>query len=206
MTTTLVIDTETNGKPPPRDQIGDLSAWPWMIQLAAVLFDGRRPVATYSMFTLPIDMNGRSATIPREKFFLDNGLTNEIVGQFGTTYVDAIGHINRTLLPATDRIVAHNKFFDRNVIKAAYARAEMADDAFRALPMGCTMMPLTAAVGATRNGRPKWPTLDEAYRKLVDPAGFEGAHDALADCMACARVLWAAEDLGIDCFARRDAA
>ena len=42
----------------------------------------------------------------------------------------------------------------------------------------------------------KWPTLQEAYKRLVDPAGFEGAHDAITDVKACAAVFYALEDGG----------
>ena len=44
----------------------------------------------------------------------------------------------------------------------------------------------------------KWPSLDESYRALVNPEGFTGAHDAMVDVMACAEVLWAAEDRGVN--------
>jgi hypothetical protein len=37
----------------------------------------------------------------------------------------------------------------------------------------------------------KWPTLDEAYRVLVDPSGFKDAHDAMADTRACRGVYYA---------------
>lgn len=42
----------------------------------------------------------------------------------------------------------------------------------------------------------KWPKLTEAYEGLVNPAGFGGAHNALADVNACAEILWKLEDTG----------
>ena len=42
----------------------------------------------------------------------------------------------------------------------------------------------------------KWPKLEEAYRILVDPVGFEGAHDAMVDVEACRKVFYALKNGG----------
>ena len=54
-----------------------------------------------------------------------------------------------------------------------------------------------------RYGNYKWPKLEEAYKFLVDPAGFEDAHDALVDVKACAAVLDALEEMGAPLVAGR---
>ena len=54
----------------------------------------------------------------------------------------------------------------------------------------CTMLNTVEIVKIPGRKGYKWPKLDEAYRILVDPDGFEGAHDALADVKACRKVFY----------------
>ncbi len=92
--------------------------------------------------------------------------------------------------------VAHNINFDRKVVKASYFRVGAEKHFSETTPKYCTMLKGTQVCkipGKFNNY--KWPTLDEAYRLLVDKDGFEDAHNALADTQACRKVYYALQDL-----------
>jgi len=192
---TLVYDTETTGVPPKGPM--QLETMPYVIQLAAILYEDQRPVAHMSTFIRLPD----GVRIPEEKFFLENGLTNERVAKFG-------GEIHRVLdqffeLEAmADRIVAHNAAFDNKLMDAMLRRAQEPAllACWREADKRCTMLSLVDVlkIPGKWRGSYKWPRLDEAYKRLVDVGGFEGAHDALVDVQACAEVLWKIEEYGYD--------
>ena len=86
------------------------------------------------------------------------------------------------LLAQSDSIVAHNMAFDWPVLHAAYVR-ERIDPVLLFRPAMCSMETLTniMELPGLFGKQFKWPTLAEAYAEYVDPAGFEGAHDAMVD-------------------------
>jgi DNA polymerase III epsilon subunit-like protein len=193
---TLVFDTETNGQRPKGRNVA-LDQEPAITQLAAILYLGRRPVGHMSCFLHPINANGSPATIPTEQFFIDAGITQETV--------DAVGFANKTgmamfnqFVKVADRIVAHNIAFDDPITRSGYMRNAASQRAFWNTPKYCTMKTLEPVLKLPGKYGFKFPTLDESYRALVDPMGFEGAHDAMKDVEACAAVLWAIEDKGHD--------
>jgi len=192
--TTLVFDTETNGMRPKGKNV-PLTQEPSLVQIAAILYWGRRPVAHCSYFMEPLDAHGGVATIPTEKFFIDSGITQETVDRAGTTYKVGVAAFNNMVKKA-DRIVAHNMGFDDPIMRAAYSRIAAPQQAYWETPKFCTMKTLEPVLQLPGKYGFKFPTLDESYRALVDPMGFEGAHDAMVDVEACAAVLWAIEDAG----------
>jgi DNA polymerase-3 subunit epsilon len=198
---TLIIDTETNGLPP-RGKNHPLSAMPYMTQLAAVLYDNQRPVAHLSCFTVPVNPETNSIVpVPKEKFFIENGITDEVIAAVGLPYRIAMGMLNN-LVRRADRAIAHNLAFDDRIIRATYERAGVPADNWTAIPRGCTMATLTDIMRLPHKNRNipgyKWPTLAEAYVKFVNPIGFSGAHDAMVDTQACAEVLWQCEKRGFE--------
>ena len=88
--------------------------------------------------------------------------------------------------------------FDIRIMANTYLRSGFPIDSLQVPKRICTMQASTDVLKLPGKfaGKHKWPTLDEAYRHLVDPAGFDGAHDALVDTKACAEVLWKLEDAG----------
>lgn len=190
---TLVFDTETTGLPPKRGP-KTLDKMPYIIQLAAVLYKGRRPVGHLSCM-----VNPGQGTIPEEKFWIENKLTtNDICDCWMPTEL-AMKMFNQYLRLA-DRTVAHNSKFDEARVEDTFKRLGVESNNWIELPKFCTMNTLTDHLkipGPSWSKDYKWPNLDEAYRALVDPAGFEDAHDAMADVQACAKVLFAIEDLGL---------
>lgn len=194
---TLVFDTETTGTPP-KNPNTPLRDCPWIIQLAAVMFNDRKPVGYFSTYVEPA-FNDERGVIPNEKFWIENNLTEAEIMPTALRLPAAMA-IFQNLVRRCDRLVAHNFSFDQKQINYSYRRIN--GDHFNwAGPNVCTMlssMPVVAIPSKfPKPDEPhKWPTLDEAYRKLVNPNGFSGAHDALADCLACAEVLFSLEDAG----------
>ena len=96
-----------------------------------------------------------------------------------------------------DLLVAHNLDFDRTMIVAELFRMRQwesllaAKQAFVEKPGFCTMKattPICKLPGKFGNDY-KWPKLQEAYKHLFNEE-FQGAHDAMADVRACARVYY----------------
>jgi len=194
--TTLVFDTETNGMRPKGRNV-PLTDEPALVQIAGILYWGRRPVAHLSCFMQPLDCHGDPAEIPTEEFFIKSGITQDTVDRAGTTYKVGIATFNN-LVKRADRIVAHNIQFDDPVMRAAYSRIAAPQQQYWETPKFCTMKTLEPVLKLPGKYGYKFPSLDESYRALVDPHGFEGAHDAMADVEACAKVLWAIEDQGCE--------
>jgi len=193
---TLVFDTETNGMRP-KGKNPPLSSEPALVQVAAIMYWGRRPVAHCSFFMQPLNADRSNATIPTEKFFIDSGITQETIDACGSSYKVGIAVFNN-LVRLSDRLVAHNILFDDPVMRAAYSRISAKQDEYWRTPKFCTMKTLEPILKLPGKYGYKFPSLDESYRALVDPHGFEGAHDAMVDVEACAKVLWAIEDAGHD--------
>lgn len=189
---TLVFDTETNGKRQ-KGRNPPLSSEPAITQIAAILFWGRRPVAHLSCFVQPLEFNGSTATIPTEKFFIDSGITQETVDAVGRQLKTGLAEFNQ-MVKVADRIVAHNIQFDDPITRSNYSRVAAPQRDYWDTPKFCTMKTLEPVLKLPGKYGYKFPTLDESYRALVDPTGFEGAHDAMVDVQACAEVLWAIED------------
>lgn len=191
---TLVWDTETNGQ---RQKNSTLLNEPAITQIAGILYQGRRPVAHLSCFVQPLDGRGNPAAIPTEKFFIDAGITQETVDAVGRPLKTGLAEFNQ-MVRVADRMVAHNIQFDDPVTRGNYTRIAAPQREYWDTEKFCTMKTLEPILKLPGKFGYKFPTLDESYRALVDPMGFVGAHDAMADVEAAAAVLWACEDKGYD--------
>lgn len=191
---TVVFDTETNGMRPKGRNI-PLSSEPALVQIAAVLYLGRRPVSHISFFMHPLDGVGGSASIPKEPFFINNGITQETVDATGVPYEVGLNAFS-SMIGKSDRVVAHNIAFDDPIVRAAYERSGVDHMAYDSVPKFCTMKTLEPILKLPGKYGYKFPRLDESFKAMVDPKGFTGAHDAMVDVQACASVLWATEDAG----------
>jgi len=189
MTTSLIFDTETTGlcnhKSP------DHTVQPYPVQLACILVQDNKVMSMASVIINPgVPVESAAAAI--------HGITQEVIDQIGMPLKAATG-LFLNFLNRADRIVAHNIDFDLIITEAMLYRtlADYDMDKFRAVPRVCTMQSTTDICKLPGKFGYKWPKLDEAYRKLVDPAGFKGAHDALSDVMACWRLLRVLEEKGV---------
>ena len=160
-----------------------------------MLFEDRDLVQQVNVIACPTNANGDVMDIPKEAQDV-HGISRERAERVGLPYKLVIPMFNQ-LLRKSDAVVAHNLSFDAMVMAAAYYRHGYPADELQRPRRICTMKSTENVLKLPgRYGKYKWPSLDEAYRALVDPEGFEGAHDAFADTIACAKVFWACIDAG----------
>lgn len=153
---------------------------PDVLQLCAMLADETR---VYSMFNVYIHAD---TPIPKEAFEVHR-IDREMTSKVGISRKAAC-ILLASYLKSADVIVGHNIDFDIGIMRTAMLR-EGGDGRLLNKTSYCTMKNSTDIVQIPhpkpkRPGEFKWPSLQEAYKKLVDPRGFEGAHDAFADVTA----------------------
>lgn len=187
----LFFDTETTGK-------ANFKAgpeWPLQprcVQLAALLCapDGTE----IAWFNHIIEPDGWD--IPAEAAAV-HGITLERAKAEGVPISRAIINFVELLIQ-TEWLVAHNIDFDDLILHSELhrMRADILEQ-FKAKRRFCTMRAATdickIPTGWGR-GKYKWPKLVEAHQHFFGK-GFEGAHDAMADVRACARVYFALQRL-----------
>lgn len=187
----LFYDTETTGFFNKKNPWNHPSQ-PHVVQLAAVLDDenGR----TVGCMNVLIDCG---VDVPEAAFNV-HGVDREMTTKYG---LDAVEVLNMfySMLSRTELLVAHNKQFDDTQIQIMHSRHKPGE----VIPLNgmksfCTMeatTPICKIPSAFKGRGPyKWPKLDEAYRILIDPEGFSGAHDALKDVNACRAVYYALQN------------
>ena len=186
----LFFDTETTGFV---DKDKDLTHedQPYVLQLAALLDDDEGNTVS----AINVILNTESGPVPSGAAGV-HGITEEKYKAFGIKPLTALATFNGLAQRATT-LVGHNISYDLGMLKIAYARegklSNYSDDVGRK-PTFCTMQETTDIVKIpnprSRSGQYKWPKLEEAYRVLVSPDGFEGAHDALADVRATREIFY----------------
>lgn len=193
MTMLLAFDTETTGFPRKHLPLGD-PAQPHLVQLAALLLDDDG--ADRGAINFIIQPDGWE--IPADVAAI-HGITTEIAMTTGVPLAVALAAFN-ALAARAGLFVAHNIGFDIDICNIAAMRA----DAPQPLdPLGperqfCTMaaaspvcrMPPTAKMAAAGFTKFKPPKLSEAYLHFFGEP-LIGAHDALVDVRACARIYFA---------------
>lgn len=130
------------------------------------------------------------------------GITDELAETYGIHFITAV----ENFLDYKDRadiLVAHNANFDITVMRRAafvYSKLIGEDyvDPFIDKKVVCTMLTALPIVKALpkRRGQYKWPKLEECVNHFYNET-IEGAHDALVDVKACARVYYTLTDLGV---------
>ena len=197
----LLFDTETTGLPDWRKPAADASQ-PAITQLAMILCtDEGREVASASMLVQPMgkQIQAEAAAI--------TGITQDLAETCGT-YPGAALYLWDRWMQMAHTIVAHNVKFDRLIIEASWAthsplrNSKVPKLCDRLLVDGerkwfCTMdaasplvnLPPTARMVAAGFNKPKPPKLSEAIKFFFDE-DLEGAHDALVDVRACARIFF----------------
>jgi len=175
----VVADTETTG----------LRADAEIAQIAFLLFDKDRKVM--GQFKSLIKPDGW--VMPPETAAF-HGITQEMCEKYGLDVRGVLSVFNGFCARA-DVLVFHNSQYDVGRLQYTMGRTGFP----LAMPrVECTMKLTTDLVGlpptekmvaAGRTGN-KPPSLKEAH-EFFTGQGFDGAHDALADVWACARVYWA---------------
>jgi len=181
----LIFDTETTGLFDFKKDYKHPSQ-PHLVELGMQLYQDRELIASVSILVRA------KAEVSKEALKV-NQLTEKMLDDFGMPPELAMS-LFLFYMHRADRLVAHNYEFDKMIVMTQLYRLGQ-EDAISYLnqkPYFCTKEASTPIMKLPgKYGKYKWPTLDEAYRHFVDKNGFSGAHRAIVDVEACAKVLWA---------------
>lgn len=183
----LFFDTETNGLPANRyASVEDGSAWPRMLQLSWEMWelrDGKMEmISTHDYYIKPepeMVWNKESATFHK--------ISHQFLQDEGRELKDALDYFYEDL-EETDAVIAHNLWFDRNVLGAELCRTGNTRWPKGKLEI-CTMMGCTGLVtcGLNKAGKPKVPRLIEMHTFLLGALDCSGSlipiewHNAVHD-------------------------
>lgn len=174
----LFFDTETTGLPKDyRAPVTDVDNWPRLVQLAWIQLDTETGKQSEHNYIIKPD----GFEIPKAASDV-HGITTEIATQKGYKLRDVIRVFALRVLDC-DFFVGHNVGFDRKIVGAELIRCGI-EDVLHGKPRVCTMFSTTKFCNLPGKRGPKWPTLQELHKKLFG-FEFDGAHDALADVIAC---------------------
>lgn len=189
MTLSLIFDCETTGIPA-RGEVDTSPSYPHLVQLAGLLVEDGREVATFEVVVAP-----DGYTIPDEVAAV-HGVTTEIARRVGVPLRLAVA-LYTNLRRRAEELVAHNIEFDLGILRAAMHRTRAGGVDIGSPRIVCTAelgtpvcrLPATERMIAAGFGdRFKKPTLTELHEHLFGE-GFVKAHTALGDCRAVARCL-----------------
>ena len=173
----LFFDTETTGKVD-FNTAPDRPHQPRLVHFAAMLCDDEQEIQSCNLIIKP---NGW--VIPESAIAI-HGITTEHALAVGVD-CSVARHIYTRWWNASELVVAHNSDFDTRVMDGEFLRATP-ELPFR--DVFCTMRAMTPVckLPGTYSDY-KWPKLQEAYRHCFG-IEFDGAHNALADVRACAKI------------------
>ena len=178
----LFFDTETTGLPFNNFEKGH-PEYPHILQIAVLLTDENfiEQAAFSSLVRIPKE------AIIHPKALEAHGITKEKTEKFGIPCEVAMIMFNE-LMMQSDYQVAHNFKFDYTMLKKAESYYFQKEFLEFTKPV-CTMELTTNILKLPGKGhnKYKWPKLQEAYEYYYKKQ-FDKAHDALADCRACAAV------------------
>lgn len=178
----LIFDTETTGF------VQFSNPWehpdqPYIVQIAAKLVEGDRLYAAFQAIV--------SGGIPSEPGALKtHGITEELRSKVGLAPW-RVSAVLGAMIRKADMLVAHNLKFDLILIGALLHRNGEYETlaSLKTKKRFCTMLALTPVMKLPNpRGGYKWPKLEEAYVKYIDATGIKGAHDAMADAIACEKI------------------
>jgi DNA polymerase-3 subunit epsilon len=193
----LVFDTETTGIPSRElNHKLDHPDYPWPVSFAGILFGPDRQVIEEVHHLI---QPGEGWAM-QDGALAHHGITLERAAVEGIPLREALDHYAR-LREACTVIAGHHVSYDRQILRSALMRCPGGAD-FATGDAGkgrwtvhCTMK-LTAGVLRDQGDKWKWIKLEEAYRHFFGE-DMEGAHDAMNDVRACARILFHLADTGV---------
>lgn len=186
----LCFDTETSGfanfkLPPEHDSQPDI------VQIAALLCEGKPDGGFIKRASLDFVVIPSRPVSPGAAAV--HGIGPETIADYGVAPSVALSAF-LGLLRQADTIVAFNLAFDAMVLRTAWHRTFGEDlrihlEGKRAACAMKMATPVCKILGpkAKHSKDYKWPRLSEAHEFLFG-VGVDGAHDALVDTQACARV------------------
>ncbi len=177
----LFFDTETTGKADFRAE-PDAPHQPHLVQLGALLTDdGGNEVASINLIAKP-----EGFTIPVEASSI-HGITTERAAADGIDRKHIL-RIFREFWEMAMVVAAFNSDFDLLIMDGAIFRLCGRKAWGKAQEIVCVMKAMTPVCKLPgQYGDYKWPKLQEAYRHAFG-TDFNGAHDAMADVRACAKL------------------
>ncbi len=188
----LFFDIESSGLPKNyQAPMSDVDNWPRIAQLAWQLYD-----KDHLLIMEQCEMiYPEGWEIPKEKFFIDNGMSTERCIADGLPIRKVIERLILDL-NMSEYIIAHNLAFDKPILGAEMIRLGLS--AKKPLKGVCTMNLTTefCKLPGKFSGKYKWPRLEELY-KILFGYEMEGAHDALSDVSATAKVFFECLNRGI---------
>lgn len=146
-------------------------------------------------------VDGVAPWIVSEGAFKATGIDNQRADTYGIHLVTGM-EMFLDFLDNSDVVVAHNINYDIVVMRRAMkvycdVTGQEYRDPFDGKQLVCTMLASQDIVKAPpkRNGEWKWPKLEECVEHFFKEK-LEGAHDALVDVRACARVYYHLHHIG----------
>lgn len=197
----LIYDTETTGLPDFKSP-SDAPQQPHIVQFAAIMID---PVTRIERASVDLIVKPDGWTIPDEVAAI-HGITNEIAESCGVDE-EVVADLFLDLRCKATIEVAHNITFDRRIMRIAMLRhlglSREAIKATEATQKFCTMnactpiinLPPTEKMARAGFTKPKPPHLSECVQHFFGEE-LTGAHNALIDVRACARVYFHLLDMG----------
>lgn len=186
-----VFDVESSGLF--KDNLDPLDpGQPHLVQLGAQLFDAQWRKRGH--LTVLIKPEGWEIESDAEAV---HHIPTSACHRYGIRLAEALIPF-RGLVMASSRVVAHHMNFDRRVIASAIHRAGGEGNwwARSGNKLLCTMEASTPVLELPGEFGFKFPSLEEAYRFLVDPSGMVQQHDADSDITATVAVYRALVALG----------
>lgn len=185
----LVFDTETTGLPPKNKT----DAWPSIVQLSYMVYDTDAQkvlLLNDNIVKCPISIPTESANI--------HGITDTISQEKGIPLAEIMPVFLQAVEDA-DLIVAHNLFFDQDIVMVECGRLEMNCQMLLRKATYCTMknnIHRCALARQNNTGRTyfKFPTLAELHHHLFQ-VWPDGMHNAKADVLICLRCYLKVHDL-----------
>lgn len=175
----LFFDTETTGLPKNwNGKMTDLDNWPRVIQLAWIITDNHGIEVNRGKYLIKPD----GWTVPTDKFWIDNGFNTAHSYKEGVAMEDVLD-LFITDLNLCGHLVSHNMSFDYNVLGSEMIRYRKAA-AVKTKKLCTKELGTDVCMLPGNYGNYKWPKLVELHQFLFG-CGFDGAHDALADVIAC---------------------
>lgn len=202
--TILFFDTETTGKAS-HGMPSHHKSQPLPCQIGAALYtDEGKELAALNFL---VDVTPFKPIEPGAQGV--HGITNEMAKDFGASMMNALCLFD-DLVHSADRVVAHNISFDKLVMRAAYYQLAKVDspgwtvddDPFADKDLFCTMltaMPILQIPKPFKRTKAdpwKFPSLQETMTYFFKES-IVGAHDALVDVRACARIYWELQKMGL---------
>jgi restriction system protein len=197
----LVFDTETTGLPfNYRARTDDFQNWPYVVQIAWLLFDDDRKLIEAHNFYLK-----QQVKIPADATRI-HGITTAMMLEKGVEPSNVYADFKKAI-DNTEYLIAHNIDFDVPIVHCEFLRNGI-PWRFHKDRMLCTMKTATSFCKIPRysNGEYKWPKLTELYQKCFfpghsitifpDSASTSNLHSAKIDAAITAQCFFKLIDFG----------